>query len=188
MDRKWRHADFSDGATWRRRSNIKADSKRQQRTSYSRLIMTSGLSLTVSELLAFVCEPEMTSCRFSARWRRRSNIKTYSERQQPTSYSRFIITFGLSLTIFDSSYLYCKFWLCIPIKGRKLGGFRGRMPPKCDFCLWWPQKGTSLRQNTSFEPSSVIIGAVVWAVCCLVNKYSTINLLIKRLHGCATLL
>ena len=62
-NRDGRHnAHFS--ARWRRRSNIKADSKRQYPTSYSRFIMTFGLSLTVSELLAFVCGPEMTSCRF----------------------------------------------------------------------------------------------------------------------------
>ena len=33
-------------------------------TSHLRLIITFGPSLTVSELLAFVCGPEMTSCRF----------------------------------------------------------------------------------------------------------------------------
>ena len=110
---------------------------------------------------------------FSARWRRRSNIKADSERQYPTSYSRLIMTFGLSLTIFElfrllilagNSYLR-----------EKIGRFWGRMPPKCDFCLFWSPKGTSLRQNTSFEPSSVKIGAVVWAVPWSVNKYSAIN-------------
>ena len=61
MDRKWRHADFS--ARWRRRSKISADSERRSPISYLRLIITFGLSLTVSELLVFVCGPEMTSCR-----------------------------------------------------------------------------------------------------------------------------
>src|SRR5208282_2263892 len=134
--------------------------------------MTFDLSLTVSELLAFFCGPEMTSCRFlrqvasqvkykggfckavpdflfvinydfwsisyrfrvisvclwtgndvmpifSARWRLRSNIKADSERQYPTSYSRLIMIFGLSLTIFElfillilagNSYLGEKNW------------------------------------------------------------------------------
>ena len=34
------------------------------------------------------------------------NIKADSERQLPTSYSRFIITFGLSLTIFELLRLF----------------------------------------------------------------------------------
>src|SRR5208282_4442017 len=47
--------------------NVNADSERQSTTSYLRLIITFGLSLTVSKLLAFVCGPEVTSCRF-IRW------------------------------------------------------------------------------------------------------------------------
>ena len=43
---------------------IKADSERLTQTSNLRLIMTLCLSLTISELIAFVCGPEMTSCRF----------------------------------------------------------------------------------------------------------------------------
>ena len=49
---------------WHHSSNVKADSKRPSPISYSRLIMTVGVSLTVTKLVAFVSGPEMTSCRF----------------------------------------------------------------------------------------------------------------------------
>src|SRR5208282_6714739 len=59
-------------------------------TSYLRLIITFGLSRTVSELLAH----------FSTSRRPRSNIKADSEIQYPTSHSRFVMTFGLSVTVY----------------------------------------------------------------------------------------
>ena len=49
---------------WHHSSKVKADSERPSPTSYSLLIMTVGLSLIVSKLVAFVSGPEMTSCQF----------------------------------------------------------------------------------------------------------------------------
>ena len=72
-----------------------------------RLIITFGISLTVFELLAFVCGPEMTYAVFSARWRRRSKVNTDSETQSPTSYLWLIITLGLSLTVSELLAFIC---------------------------------------------------------------------------------
>ena len=61
------------------------NSERQSPTSYLQLIITFGLSLTVSKLLAFVCGPERSHAGFSARWRGRSKSNANSERQSTTS-------------------------------------------------------------------------------------------------------
>ena len=44
------------------------------------------------------------------------------------------------------------------------GDFWGIWPPKCVTCSMRPPKGTSLRQNTSFEPLTAKIGSPVWPV------------------------
>ena len=56
-------------ARWRLRLKMKADSKRMSQTSNLRLVMTLCLSLTVSELTAFVCGPgndDMPVCQLGA--------------------------------------------------------------------------------------------------------------------------
>ena len=62
------------------------------------------------------------------------------------------------------SYIVNKFWLGFPIPQEKFGGFWGKWPPKFVNFLFRPQKGTSLVQNASFEPSSVKIHPGVRAV------------------------
>ena len=66
--------------------------------------MTFGLSLTVSEVLAFVCASEMEpfSSLFCV-----AKIKANSKRQCPTSYSRLIMTFSLSLTVSELLAFVC---------------------------------------------------------------------------------
>jgi len=39
----------------------------------------------------------------------------------------------------------------------------GALTPKLYFLSWRPPKGTSLRRNTRFEPSLVVIGPTVWS-------------------------
>ena len=65
---------------------IKTDSERLAQSSNLRLRMTLCLSLTVSELIAFVCGPEMASSGFSgfsATWRRRPKVSADSEKRSP---------------------------------------------------------------------------------------------------------
>ena len=65
----------------------------------------------------------------------------------------------------------------IPISGVKYFGFRGRLPPTYDILSIFPPKGTSLRDNTSFEPLIVKIDQAVRAV------DSWKNLKMDRYHG-----
>ena len=59
---------------------IKTDSERLAQSSNLRLIMTSCLSLTVSELIALFVDLKWRHAGFSATWRRRSKVVADSER------------------------------------------------------------------------------------------------------------
>ena len=85
-----------------------------------------------------------------------------SERLTPISYRRSIVTFIVTRTVsvllkvlFSKGKLHC---------GSKIWGFLGPHAPNFFRKLIRPPKGTSLRQNTRFEPLTTKIGRSFRAV------------------------